>query len=277
MNYEHIIEFLSEKGDKHTFIIAPVENYLNEYKLNFVKHVSEAAEPARLRRYDSLLKLLDIDKERFLESGQPMEEFGKSLGKWLKKERSSVHPFDPLEDDPSSLIAEALDWGSIIEDVVMEEDEVERYNKAWGAWKFFTERLGLDFSGINKRWLAAPELFIQPHVAQTEESPIVELYNEAVKAYVFGCKIASVAMCRALMEYILKKHYNVQGKDLENIIAIGEQRFPQLQKLKMQGKRLFSNKLLHNYETGTDIEDRGVIGYLRTIKMLVQDVPKKDT
>jgi hypothetical protein len=114
----------------------PVEKYLNEYKLNFAKHVSEAAEPARLRRYESLLKLLDIDKESFLESGQPMEKFGKSLGKWLKKERSSVHPFDPLEDDPSSLIAEALDWGSLIEDVVMEEGEVERYNKAWGAWNF---------------------------------------------------------------------------------------------------------------------------------------------
>jgi len=164
-----------------------------------------------------------------------------------------MNPFDPLEDNPTALIDNAFDWLLNILIYAYEdfEDQPEKsFKKAWGAWRFFTEGLDLDFSSINKKWLAAPELFIQPHVAQTEESPIVKLYNEAVKAYAFGYRIASMTMCRALMEYMLRNHYNVQGKALKNIIAIAEQRFPQLKKLKMDGKRLFANKLLHNYETG---------------------------
>ena len=77
-----------------------------------------------------------------------MEEFWESVIQSLIKGPSSVHPFDPLEDDPSSLIREALDWGNLIGDTVMEKDEVERYKKAWGAWKFFTEGLGLTFPAL---------------------------------------------------------------------------------------------------------------------------------
>jgi hypothetical protein len=271
-NYNAIIKYLSQKVDKHTFIKVPFEIELNEYKLNFRKHVSEAAEPSRLRCQEELEKIIHEAKEHWLESGKTEEEFWELIKKGFKENMPPFHPFNPLEDDPTLVIVDALDWANFVSEII-DEDDAERYEKVWGVWRFFTEGLGLDFSGINKRWLAAPELFIQPHVSQTEKSPIVELYNEAVRGYVFGCKIASVAMCRALMEYMLKTHYNVRGDDLEKIIAIAEQRFPQLQKLRMQGKRLFANKLLHNYETGIDIEDRAAIAFLRTIKILVQDVP----
>lgn len=84
-----------------------------------------------------------------------------------------------------------------------------------------------------------------------------------------------MAMCRALMEHILKRHYNIEAGDLEKIIAIAEVRHPQLKKLKMQEKRKISNDMLHNYEGGADIEDEALVGYFRTIKYLIQEIPKR--
>jgi len=279
-SYKSIAKFLTIKNDKHTFIIVPFEQDFNEYKLNYESFVSKAGEPAKVRYYKAFEELLHKEEENWLKSGKTKEEYYEyiqSLIDGIKSTEITFDPFNPLEDDPQSLIEEALDWGSLIKDTVMEGDEPEQYEKAWGAWRFFKNIINLNFSNINKRWLAAPELFIRTHVAQSDETPIVQLYREAVRAYTFGCNIASIAMCRALMEYILVYHYNVQAKDLEKIIVLAEERFPNLKKLRMQEKRKISNKVLHNYESGTDIEERAVIDYLRAIKMLVRDVPKKNT
>jgi hypothetical protein len=161
----------------------------------------------------------------------------------------------------------------VLETVGLRDDDY--YQKVSEAWDFFEQALGLDLSAIYKRWRSVPEVFIQPHVAQLENDPLVELYAKAVRAYVFGSKEASMSMCRALMEHILKKHYNVEGKDLENIIALAEMKYPQLKKFKMQEKRKMSNVMLHNYESGSDIEDRALVEYFRTIKGMIQEIPKR--
>ncbi|MGO9619978.1 MAG: hypothetical protein ACLPT6_01055 [Desulfobaccales bacterium] len=275
-NYDAIAKFLSKKGFKHTFITVAFENQYKEYAGNYQALVSKAAEPAEKRSRklleDSLRKL----EENWEKDGKTKEDYRNFLNNFLSEYSES--PFDPTKDEPSALIEGILDDANLLDVTMSDIDEewTERYKKAWGAWKFFTETLGLDFSGINKRWLSAPELFVLPHIAQTDNSPIVELYSEAVKAYASGCKIASVAMCRALMEYILKNHYiNVQEEKLGKIIAIAEARFPGLKKLRMREKKKISDDILHNYESGRNIEDRAVISYLLTLKMLVLDVPKK--
>jgi hypothetical protein len=104
----------------------------------------------------------------------------------------------------------------------------------------------------------------------------VELYNEAVRAYVFGCNIASVAMCRALMEHILKHHYKVQENNLEDRIDKAAQIFLQPKKHKLHKIRKIANEVLHYYESGKNIKDLEVIDCLSTIKILVQKAPKKN-
>jgi len=277
-SYKFIERFLTTKGEKHTFTIVQFENQLEEYKRNYKMHVSDAAKPAELRYQEDFERAIRKGEEDWVKSGKTKEEFwehlNKDIAELLKSYEIDIGPFNPLTDDPTSLIEEALWWGSLLTDTVMEDDEPERYEKARGAWRFFKHIISIDLSAVNNRWLAVPEIFIQPHVTQSDTSPIVSLYNEAVRAYVFGCNIASIAMCRALMEHILKNHYKIHGSDLENIIYIAEQRYPQLEKLKMQKKRLDSNKVLHDYEKKKNTEDRAVIDFLKVIKYLVQDVPR---
>lgn len=273
-NYNAITRFLSKKGFKHTFITGAFENEYKEYERNYQELVYKAAEPAEERSKIFLEESLRKLKENSEKDGKTKKDYWENLNKILSEFIEG--PFDPIKDDPSALIEGILNDANLLDISMSDVDEewAERYEKAWDAWRFFTETLSLDFSGINKRWLSAPELFIMPHVAQTDNAPIVELYSEAVKSYAFGCKIASVAMCRALMEHILKTNYKIAGDSLENIIALAEKRFPQLKKLSMQRKRKLANNMIHNYGDGEDIEDRAVIEYLRTIKYLVKNAPK---
>jgi hypothetical protein len=278
-SYKSIERFLTTKSSKHTFIIVQFENEFKEYKLNYERRVSEAALPAKARNLKALEDAIREGEEIWVKSGKTKEEYWEHINKTIAELRTSkidIDPFNPLKDDPVTLIEEALDWGSLLKDTVMEEDELERYEKAWGAWRFFKYILGIDFSGINKKWFAAPDLFIQPHIVRSEETPVVELYREAVRAYAFGCNIASVAMCRALMEHILINHYNIPKDKLGKIISKAEQEYPRLKKLRMLEKKEISDNILHNYEGSTEIEERAVINYLLTIKYLVQGVPKKN-
>lgn len=295
--YTSIAHFLATKSAKHAFIAVPFENEWKEYQRVYGEIVCETAKPAKARALRSLMEILkEIPRvqEIIKDSGKSEAEYWQDhVEEWLSAFQSGV--FNPISDDPASLmrgsrdlVAEVHDAlsdseggalcveseGSIIE-VIANDDQDGYYQKVLGAWEFFEKTLGLDLSAINKRWRSVPDVFIQPHVAQLENAPVVELYTEAVKSYVFGGRIASMAMCRVLMEHILKRHYNIKAGDLEKIIAIAEVRYPQLKKLKMQEKRKISNDMLHNYEGGADIEDEALVGYFRTIKYLIQEIPKR--
>ena len=276
-NYDAIAQMLSRKGFKHTFITVAFENEYKEYEGNYHSIVSRIAELAEDRTRLAFERILWEEEKNWIKAGKTKEDFWENLNTNLRNlninlPRFIEGPFDPIKDDPSALIEGILDDANLLDVSMSDIDEewAERYEKAWGAWRFFKDKLGLDFSGINKRWLKAPEIFLLPHVAQGENSPIVQLYNEAVKAYAFGCKNSSVAICRSLMEHILKTNYKITGGSLIAIIILAEKRFPQLKKLSMQTKRKLANNMLHNYEGGQDLEDRAVIDYLRTIKYLLQ-------
>jgi hypothetical protein len=279
--HESIARFLASKSTKYTFVTVPFENEWKEYERDYQRLVSEAAKPAEDRFCQKILAALE-------EVGAlaPIEKSGKSPKELWEEVKGSFigGAFDPVTDDPASWMRQSR---GLVDEILSADDTVRGVvddmlgfddgygQKVLGAWEFFEKTLGLDLSAIYKKWRSVPEVFIQPHVAQLENSPVVELYAEAVRSYVFGSKIASMAMCRALMEHLLKRHYNVRGKDMENVIAMAEIRYPQLKKLKMQGKRRISNDMLHDYEGGVDIEEQALIEYLRTIKYLVQNVPKR--
>ena len=53
----------------------------------------------------------------------------------------------------------------------------------------------------------------------------MEIYNEAVKSYIFGLNVAATAMCRALLEHILINYYGMPKKDLCTVVAMAEERF----------------------------------------------------
>jgi hypothetical protein len=280
-NYNSIKRLLTTKGSKVTLIDTNFEKEFKEYELNYKKHVSKAAEPSEVRMGNEIHDALVQGEDTWLKSGKTKEEYWEYMKKIIAEFKSpemDFAPFVPWEDDPSSLIEGILDDANLLDLTMSDVDEEwgKRYEKAWGAWRFFTGRFCLNFSEINEKWLKAPELFIQTHVSQFKETPIVQLYNEAVRAYALGCNNASITMCRALMEHILKKHYKVYGKDLEERINNAAHLFPQFLKQKLHNLRIKANKVLHYYESGINIKNLEVTDCLSTIKILVQGVPKKN-
>ena len=96
------------------------------------------------------------------------------------------------------------------------------------------------------------------------------LFDEAVKAYVFGAFGASLAMCRAITEIVLTKHYGVVGSDLKDVIVLAEKRFPLIRCHKLQDKRRTANRVLHE---GRMAEQQAVLGYLQTLRDLIERAP----
>jgi hypothetical protein len=148
-------------------------------------------------------------------------------------------------------------------------------DKQVGAYLYFKDVIGIDLNSINSRWGSAPDLFIPDHALYTNIKPLVELYNEAVRAFVFGLYVASIAMCRALLEHILIYHYKFPKLKLQDIISLAEKKFERLKKLNLDDIRDFGNKVMHRYEKGVKIEDKMVINYLLTLKALVQSMPQR--
>jgi hypothetical protein len=269
-NYQTIAKFLATKNIKHTLITVPFENDWKEYELNYQKHVLIAAEPSKESHEIKLKDLIKYIEMDCLEAGMTKKECDQVIDRWVEKLYPPGSSFNPLNDDPASLM-------DGIQDYILNKDSGnEFFDKALGAWFFYEDSIGLDLKGIYSRWKTSPELFIPIHVhATTNTVPLIELYNEAVKSFAFGNKVASMTMCRALMEYILKKYYGIKADDLEKIIAIAEQKFPNLVKLKMQNKRKIANNILHDYEKKSENEDKAVIEFLMIIKYLVQHIPAK--
>lgn len=268
-NYKAIAKHIETKDSKHTFVPAPFEDQFNEYKRNYRERVVIAAKPAKEREANNIIESLNSWKQQWLSAGKTENEFWDHFRNELGLNDIGL-AFDPLKDHPGFLMDSLKDF---VRDYA-EVDEDELYDKAVGAWGFFEKTIGIDFTAIYNRWGKAPKLYIPPHLQSKNTVPLAELYHEAVKAYTFGNRIASVVMCRALMEHVLQKYYQVEGENLQNIIAFAEVRFPQLKKLNMDKKRRLANDILHEYESRqSDLEDKAIIDFLRTIKYMVQQVP----
>jgi hypothetical protein len=269
--YESIAQHMETKESKHIFVPGSFENQFNEYERNYRKRVIEAAEPAKMRQENQIKESINAWKQQWLSTGKTEFDFWNHFEEAFGLNKIG-REFDPLNEHPGFLMSGLKDF---VRDYA-EVHEEELYDKAFGAWEFFEETIGIDFIAIYNRWGKAPQLHIPHHLQSRNTAPLIELYHEAVKAYTFGNRIASVVMCRALMEHILQKYYRVKGENLQNVIALAEASFPNLKKLNMDKKRRLANDILHEYENRpSDLEDKAIIDFLRTIKYLVQKVPAK--
>jgi hypothetical protein len=230
--------------------------------------VVEAAGPEKIRVEKEFLTLID---ETAVKVGKTREELCEEICDDLKEKRPLGATFNPLVDDPAAVLRD-LEWW--IHNCVANEQLEDIFNdKTIGAWIFFKDIIGIDHSVIFARWRNAPELFIPEHALNRNITPIVDLYNEAVRAYIFGLTIASVAMCRALLEHVLKEHYHIKGNDLENIIFLAEERHSHLKSLNLQEKRRFGNKVLHKYKHRTESLEKAAVEFLLTLRHVVTHIP----
>ena len=151
------------------------------------------------------------------------------------------------------------------------------------AVNFIKEPVGIDLGGVFDRWNKVPTIFVPSHVSNhhglTEKHSLYGLLEEARKAYVAGAPIASVAMCRAIMEMVLKKHYLRDLRNppstLEGVSEIAVSRYDFLQKNRLDALRKRANKALHNNmdkQSTTELED-ALIGFFKDIKFWIEKAP----
>ena len=200
--------------------------------------------------------------------------------------------FDPRKHDGACLIQGLI---SYLRELVEENSEpaadIENFKDdirvALGAYDYLTETIGLNVADIFWKWQSVPIIFTPSHVSnrygQTEKGSLNDLMNDAVRAYVFGAPAAAIAMCRAALEKVLKKHYGKGEWDdptlklkLGEIIVLASQRYHFIQEGKLGKLTRSANTILHNYskrERMSDQDDRTILEFLKTVKFLIQRAP----
>ena len=279
--YREISKILIKKHKKHTIVPPSFPKKWDEYKKNWEKMVAEGARFEAERFSKELYEnwLIDFEK-KLLADGKIPEEFYKQEEKtpeelyhdaWENLSGEDEERFEPLQDNPAIIMNELYSY--LNELVGNDYFEGLINNKHLEAWGFFSDSIGIDYSKTYDRWNNAPELLIPSHMLSRNITPIEELYNEAVRAYVFGLTEASVAMCRALLEHILRKYYRIPGDDLSKVISKAEREYTDFKALKLHYKRELANKVLHDYENRGQKTEKAALDFLQTIRFLVTNIP----
>jgi hypothetical protein len=182
--------------------------------------------------------------------------------------------FDPTIESAYDLLDDIFWWAHTIMDTEEGTDTGDSLHKAFQAWYYFQDTIGVDLQQIWHRWSKAQTVFVPPHVAAAhgpeEKGGLFDLLNEAYKAFVFGAHGAAIAMCRALTETVLVKHYGLTSSELKDVIVLAEKRYPRLHSLKLQDKRRLANRVLHR---GEKANEDAVLAYLATVKELIEMAP----
>jgi hypothetical protein len=271
--YIEISRVLLKKPEKHTISPNIFSKKWDDYKNNWAASVAEAAKIGDERLLEELAKYLQEITEQAIADGkaETAEEFLSQEYERLLEERGPKR-LDPLVDNPAGIIDDL--YGLLFELLGNDFFDGVINGRHLEAWDFFKDIIGIDYSKIYSRWQSAPELFIPIHMLNRNITPVQELYNEAVRAYVFGLTEASVAMCRALLEHILRKYYRFSGDDLSRVISEAERKHGYLIRgLHLHSKRDLANKILHDYENrGQEIE-KAALDFLQTIRHLVTNIP----
>ena len=195
-------------------------------------------------------------------------------------EGTPTHPvFDVVVEDHANLVENALATAADVGDVW--EDQVgDDLKKGQQAWQHFCSVTGFDLRQASQRWRAVEPVFVPAHVSNaygaSDPKSLSRLLDEAVRAYVFGAPAASIAMCRSLMEEVLRHHYRFDGPDMEKVIAAAEARphFAWIRGLKLQAHRKVANAVLHE---GKSVEEAAVAEFLSVVKALIERAPAQGT
>ncbi len=267
--YSLLSRKMANKSEKY-FVVPPVlKQSWDDYERNYKSKVEEASKPLREKYEKELQDLFQKLEDDAKEKGQSREEFWDQFTKSIPYTMGSS--FNPVEDDAASLLE---DMFYAIDNIVLNDLFPEVFtDKQMGALNYFEKVVGIDFHEINRRWGKAPSLFISEKISKRIDK-LIELYHEAVKSYIFGQNVSATAMCRALLEHILINYYGMPKNDLYKVVALAEKKFKRLKSLNLYKLRKDGNEIMHEYEAKSMIEDDAVVGYLFTIRALVDFIPE---
>lgn len=267
--YRHLNRTFANNSSK--YLIAPpiFQKRWDEYIAYYQKKIDEIAKPLRIKYEKELHDLIEQLETDAKEKGKSLEDVWGSFANTTPIAMGAT--FNPLEDNAASLLDDLF---AAVHDIVGNDILPDVFtDKQMGALNYFEKVIGLNFHDINRRWGKAPNLFISKNIKKKTDE-LIEMYNESVKSYIFGLNVASIAMCRALLEHILINYYGIPKDDLVKIISHAEKRFKKLKSLNLHKLRMDGNDILHEYEKKSKIEETVVANYLLTIRTLVDLIPE---
>lgn len=213
--------------------------------------------------YETALTYLDWQVQQSNSASAPEELFGDE--------------FIPAFHDPVGLVETAVHYFSEQDWKAEDQEFFEQSKRVEGAWKYLQDILGFNSKDIWRRWNAAPLVILPSRDGSTamHMSALSDLYHEAVRCFAFGLMGAAMAMCRALLEEVLRRLYHIDGEKLGDVIIMAESRYGQLRKWKLGPLKNAANKVLHNYGEGRQaIEEKLVLKFLETLKGMIEEVGK---
>jgi hypothetical protein len=182
--------------------------------------------------------------------------------------------FVPALHDPVALVETAVSYFSEQDWKAEDQEFFQQSNRVVGAWKYLQEVLGFNSKEVWRRWNAAPLVILstQDGSEGKDMGPLSDLYHEAVRCFAFGLMGAAMAMCRALLEEVLRRLYDIQGDQLGAVIVMAESRHAHLRKWRLGPLKNAANKILHDYGMGREVaEEKLVLQFLETLKGLIEE------
>jgi hypothetical protein len=164
---------------------------------------------------------------------------------------------------------------------------------ALDAFDYLTHIIGVDIDGIFRRWNEVPFILMPAAVSNKhgeEKGSLNELLDSAVRAYVCGAPAAAIALCRAILEMIIKSHYvtdpkdrtrvdgsgKVRDKGLGELIVTAEKRYgfrrTGLRRADLNQLKFAGDAILHPDGSLSPADEKLVIEYMLTLKTLIQKV-----
>lgn len=158
------------------------------------------------------------------------------------------------------------------------------WNIGMQAVEYLEGSIGLDLNLAFERWNKVPPFFIPKHVSDqhglTEKGSLYELLNDAIRAFVAGAPAASVAMCRAALEQVLREHYlrlPVEDRlSLHDVIDIATAKYEFLNARKLHSLRMGANRILHEYGAASsmsDADEANIITFFKDLRFYIEKAP----
>lgn len=109
----------------------------------------------------------------------------------------------------------------------------------------------------------------------SEFASIFDLMKEAHLAFAVGCKLAALALSRAVLERVLRRNYECNERELGDVIVLAERKYPQIAHLHLDDLRRKANDVLHEKSRSAEVDDKDIERFFERIRTLIQNAPKK--
>lgn len=208
-------------------------------------------------------------------------------GKYWLRPKAAPDPetddtFDPARHDGGAALRAMFDeivgYGFAFDD-----ERANVFNVGIGALQHFQTTTQIRIDDAFDRWNRLPPIFVPRHVSNrhglTDRESLFGLLDEAVRAYVAGIPGGAAALCRAVLERVLKDHYlpGTPG-DLKDLIVLACARFDHLQRKKLDSIRERGNEILHRGVglTGPSGQDEAtLLQCFKDLKFMIEKAPEK--